>query len=140
MATLFPYISEGAHAGEKASLKIRKFVWVPVGHGEVAALSDYEVDIAGKLQLVVYNGDLRIHLLLLDQDPAASEGPCELHLNSHVDDKASYRVHDGALTVSAAMGGKAATVSLSRHEKGKMTECKLTGFLDITVYLEADKD
>ncbi len=138
MATLFPYISEGAQAGQRAQMRIRKLIWLTVGHGTVAALSDFEVDINGRVELIVYKGDLRIHLILLDQDPEALSGPCILHLNAHVDEKASYRVSNGALTVSAAIAGKKATVSLSRHENGKMTECELTGFLDITVYLEAE--
>ena len=140
MATLYPYISEGAHAGQKAQLKAHKFVWIPVGEGTVAALSDFEVDIAGQLQLVVYNGDLRIHLQLLDEDPEAVSGPCMLQLNAHVDDKASYQVDDGALTVSAAIADKKATVSLSRCDGGEQTECKMTGFLDITVHLEPKEE
>jgi len=48
MATLYPCISEGAHAGQQAQLKIRKLIWLSVGHGTVAALSDYVVDIAGR--------------------------------------------------------------------------------------------
>ena len=140
MATLYPYISEGAHAGQKAQLKAHKFVWIPVGKGTVAALSDFEVDIDGRVQLVVYNGDLRIRLQLLDEDPEAVSGPCILQLNAHVDDKASYQVDDGALTVSAAIADKQATVSLSRCDDGEQTECIMTGYLDITVHLEPEAE
>lgn len=136
MATIYPYISEGAYAGQKAQLKVHQFVWLPVGKGEVRALSDFEVDIAGQVNLVVYKGDLRIYLQLVDRDTDAAAGPCRLQLNSHVDEKASYRAQDGVLTVSAAMEGKAATVSLSRHDHGHMTRCEMTGFLDITAYVE----
>lgn len=136
MATIYPYISEGAHAGQKAQLKVHQFVWLPVGQGEVRALSDFEVDIAGQVNIVVYKGDLRIYLQLLDQDVHATAGPCRLQLNSHVDEKASYRAQDGVLTVSAAMEDKAATVSLSRYDQGHMTRCAMTGFLDITAYIE----
>ncbi len=136
MATLYPYISEGAHAGQKVQLKAHKFVWVPGGEGAVATLSLFDVDIDGRVQVVVYNGNLRIHLQLLDQDPEAVSGPCMLQLNAHVDEKASYQVEDSALTVSAAIADKKATVSLSRCNDGEQTECKVTGFLDITVHLE----
>lgn len=136
MATLYPYITEGAHAGQPAQMKIHKVVWVPVGSGTVKALSDYEVDIDGQVDLVVYKGGLRIYLQLLDQDQAASTGPCRLQLNAHVDEKASYKVEHDTLTVSAAIKGKEATVSLSRDNHGKMTKCQMTGFLDITTYLE----
>jgi hypothetical protein len=34
------------------------------------------------------------------------------------------------------MEGKAATVSLSRYDHGHMTRCEMTGFLDITAYIE----
>lgn len=136
MATLFPYVSEGARADQPADMKIRKFVWIPVGKGKIVTLSDYEVDIDGQVDLVVYKGNLRIHLVLLDQDPDADEGPCRLQFNAHVDENASYQVEQESLLVSAAMKGKAATVSLSRHNDGKMTKCAMTGFLDITTYIE----
>jgi hypothetical protein len=136
MATLYPYITEGAHAGQPAQMKIHKVMWLPVGSGTVKALSDYEVDIDGQVDLIVYKGDLRIFLQLLDQDKNATAGPCRLQLNSHVDEQASYKVDQDVLTVSAAMKGKAATVSLSRENHGKLTKCQLTGFLDITTYLE----
>lgn len=136
MATLYPYITEGAHAGQPAQMKIHKVMWLPVGSGTVKALSDYEVDIDGQVDLVVYKGDLRIFLQLLDKDETATAGPCRLQLNSHVDEQASYKVEQDVLTVSAAMKGKAATVSLSRENHGKLTKCQLTGFLDITTYLE----
>lgn len=136
MATVYPYVSEGAHAGQKAQLKIHQLVWLPVGDGEVRALSDFEVDIAGEVNLVVYKGNLRVYLQLLDQDGDATSGPCRLQLNSYVDEKASYRAQDGVLAVSAAMAGKAATVNLSRHDHGNMTRCEMTGFLDITAYVD----
>ena len=75
MATVYPYISENAQTGQKASLKIHQFVWLPVGQGEVRQVSDYAIDIAGEVNIVVYKGDLRIYLQLLDQDPTAASGP-----------------------------------------------------------------
>lgn len=135
VATVYPYISENAQTGQKASLKIHQFVWLPVGQGEVRQVSDYAIDIAGEVNIVVYKGDLRIYLQLLDQDPTAASGPCRLQLNSHVDENATYRTENGVMTVSAAMAGKEATVSLSRHHEHNMTRCAMTGFLDLTAYV-----
>jgi hypothetical protein len=137
MATIPPFVSEGAHAGQAAEMKIHKVMWIGVGHGKVLALSDFEVDIDGMVDLVVYKGNLRIHLQLLDKNSEATAGPCRLQLNAHVDEKASYQVKDEVLAVAASIKDKSATVSLSRDNHGKLTKCQLTGFLDITTYLEA---
>lgn len=134
MATFFPFVSEGAHSGQKAQLKTRAIIWLNVGSGEVKTLSDYEVDIDGTVDLKFYKGDLKIHLLLKDQDARATSGPARLQLNSHVDENASYAVSDGAMTVSATLSGKSQKISLSRHNDG-MTECKLDGYLSLTAYL-----
>ncbi len=140
MATLYPYISEGARAGQPAQMKIRALVWIPAGHGRLVALSDFEVNIEGQVDLVMYTGDLRVHLQLLDEDKDAVAGPCRLQLNSHVDENASYQVEQASLNVSAVLSGKVATVGLSRTNPGKMTKVQLTGFLDITTYLETEGD
>jgi hypothetical protein len=140
MATIPPFVSEGAQAGQAAEMKIHKLMWFTVGNGQVTALSDYIVDIDGQIDIVVYKGNLRIRMDLLDQDPAATSGPCRLQLNAHVDENASYAVKNGALTVSATIKEKSATVSLSRDDGGKKTKCVLTGFLDITCWLEAKED
>jgi hypothetical protein len=137
MATILPYVSDGAQAGQAAEMKIHKLMWLTVGNGKLQELSDYLVDIDGLIDIVVYKGNLRIRLELLDQDAAATAGPCRLQLNAHVDDNASYAVKNGALTVSATMKGKSATVSLARDDGGKKTKCVMTGFLDITCWLEA---
>jgi hypothetical protein len=136
MATIPPFVSDGAQAGQAAEMKIHKLMWLTVGNGQLQELSDYLVDIDGLIDIVVYKGNLRIRLELLDQDAAATAGPCRLQLNAHVDDNASYAVKNDALTVSATMKGKSATVSLSRDD-GKKTKCVMTGFLDITCWLEA---
>jgi hypothetical protein len=67
-------------------------------------------------------------------------GHCRLQLNAHVDENASYEVTNGALTVSATIKQKSATVGLSRDNDGKKTRCVLTGFLDITCWLETKED
>jgi len=140
MAALYPYISEGAHPGQAIAMKVHTLVWVEVGKGKLKTLSDFEVDIDGQVSVVVYKGDLRIHLLLLDQNKDAVAGPCRLQLNSYLDENASYKVEDECLTVSATIKDKAATVSLKRDNHGKQTKCVMTGYLDITAYLEADED
>ncbi len=137
MTTIAPFVSAGAQAGQAAEMKIHKLMWLTVGNGQLQELSDYLVDIDGLIDIVVYKGNLRIRLELLDQDAAATAGPCRLQLNAHVDENASYAVKNDALTVSATMKGKSATVSLSRDDGGKKTKCVMTGFLDITCWLEA---
>lgn len=140
MATIPPYVSAGAQAGQAAEMKIHKLMWLTVGNGKLLELADYIVDIDGQIDIVVYKGNLHIRIDLLDQDPAATAGPCRLQLNAHVDASATYEVKNGALTVSATIKQKSATVSLSRDDGGKKTKCVMTGFLDITCYLEAKDD
>lgn len=140
MATLYPFIAEDAQAGQKVELKIHEFmIWKSVGRGEVLALSDYEVNIAGNLSVIVYSGDLNIQLRLLDTDENADAGSCVLQINSHVDDKATYKVDKDILAVKADFDGKNAGIRLSRDHGGKMTRCDLEGFFGITAYLEALK-
>lgn len=140
MATIPPYVSEGAAAGQAAEMKIHKLMWLTVGSGKLLELSDFVVDIDGQIDIVVYKGNLHIRIDLLDQDGEANAGPCRLQLNAYVDENASYQVKDGALTVSATIKEKSATVGLSRDDHGKKTRCVMTGFLDITCYLEAKAD
>jgi hypothetical protein len=140
MATIPPFVSEGAQAGQAAEMKIHKLMWLTVGNGKLLELADYVVDIDGQIDIVVYKGNLHIRIDLLDQDSAAVSGPCRLQLNAHVDENASYEVKNGALTVSATIKQKSATVGLSRDDHGKKTKCDLTGFLDITCWLEAKED
>ncbi|HSN74351.1 MAG TPA: hypothetical protein VL334_04540 [Anaerolineae bacterium] len=140
MATIPPYVSEGAAAGQAAEMKIHKLMWLTVGNGKLFELTDYVVDIDGQIDIVVYKGNLHIRIELLDQDAAADAGPCRLQLNAHVDENASYQVKDDFLTVSATIKEKSATVSLSRDNNGEKTKCVLTGFLDITCWLEAKED
>lgn len=140
MATIPPYVSEGAQAGQAAEMKIHKLMWLTVGNGKLLELADYVVDIDGQIDIVIYKGNLHIRIELLDHDADAEAGPCRLQLNAHVDENASYQVKNDTLTVSATIKQKSATVSLSRDDHGKKTKCVMTGFLDITCWLEAKDD
>lgn len=140
MATLYPFIADGARTGQKVELKIHEFrIWKSVGKGEVLALSDYEVNIAGHLSIIVYSGDLNIQLRLLDENEAGVSGPCVLQINSHIDENASYQIEKDILAVKADFDGKNAGIRLSRDHGGKMTRCQLEGFYGITAYLEATR-
>jgi hypothetical protein len=136
MATIAPYISAGVRAGQPVMLKVHEILWRTVGHGDVKALSDFEIEIDGRIKLTVYQGELRIRAALLDQDEAASTGPCSLQLNSAVDDQASYRTHDAGMTISARMNGQDVKIRLSRFKRDNMTECKVSGVVDLTAYIE----
>ncbi len=140
MATIPAYVSEGATAGQAAEMKLHKLMWLTVGNGKLLELADYVVDIDGQIDIVVYKGNLHIRIELLDQDAEADAGPCRLQLNAHVDENASYAVKNDALTVSATIKQKSATVGLSRDDHGKKTKCVMTGFLDITCWLEAKEN
>lgn len=137
MATIPPFVSEGARAGQAAEMKIHKLMWLTVGNGKLLELTDYAVDIDGQIDIVIYKGNLHIRIDLLDQDSAAQSGPCRLQLNSYVDENASYEVKTDSLAVSATIKEKSATVELTRDDHGKKTKCVMTGFLDITCWLEA---
>ncbi len=137
MASLYPYIATNAQAGQKVELKLHEILWKSVGHGDILTLSPFEVDVAGHLSVIVYSGDLRIHLNLSDQDETARTGPCSLQLNSHVDPDAVYRVQGDILAVDADFDGRRAGIRLSRDRNGKMTRCELAGYIGLTAYLEA---
>lgn len=136
MATLYPFIAQDARAGQKVDLKLRKVIWTTVGHGDVKTLSDYEVEIAGKISVVVYSGDLNIHLRLPDGDKGATDGICLLGINSHKDENAQYKVDGNTLAVDADFSGTKAGIRLSRYNQGKMTKCQLSGYLGLTAYLQ----
>ena len=136
MANILQFVADGGYPGQKQKLKIKKFIWLTVGDGVVETLSDYEVTVDGKVDILTYKGDLRIQLHLLDEDPDAVSGPCVLHLNSHTDENSTYRVTDGALVVSAAFGDKKQTVGIAPYNNGSMTECNLSGYINVSAYLE----
>jgi hypothetical protein len=139
MAALYPYIADDCQAGQKVELKLHEILWKSVGRGDILSLSDYEVNIAGHLSIIVYSGDLNIRLRLLDADESAEVGPCVLQINSHIDEEASYRVEKKVLSVAADFDGRRAGIRLSRDHGGKMTRCELAGYLGLTAYLEAAK-
>ncbi len=136
MASIIQFVADGAYAGQQQELKIKKFIWLTVGSGEVVSLSDYEVTVDGKVDVLTYKGDLKIQLQLLDEDPDAESGPCVLNLNAHTDENASYVVKNGALRVSAAFADKKQSISISKYNGGAMTECNLSGYLDVSAYLQ----
>jgi hypothetical protein len=136
VASILQFVADGGYPGQKQTLKVKKFIWLTVGSGVVESLSDYEVTVDGKVDIFTYKGDLRIQLQLLDEDADALSGPCVLHLNAHTDEHSTYRVDNGALVVSAAFGDKRQTVSISPYNNGSMTECNLSGYIDVSAYLE----
>lgn len=136
MAKLANYVANGTYVGQSVDVKAKKFVWVKVGQGTVKTFSDHEVNIAGKISILGYNGDLNIHLQLSDQDSTAATGPCMLQLNTHIDKKARYEAKNGALTVYAVLGGKNQNISVLPCNNGQQTECKLFGHINETVHLD----
>ncbi len=136
MAIITPHISAGIRAGQPVVLKLHRRLWRTVGQGQMKAVSDFEIEIDGRVKLAVYQGHLHIWVALSDQDKAAITGSCSLKLNSFVDNQASYRTHDGGLTISARMNDKDIQIRLSRFQSDNMTECKISGALDLTAYIE----
>lgn len=136
MATVTPYISEGVQAGQKVALKIRGVRMRKVGHGQLKTVSDFEIVIDGHVELAVYEGDVQIRIALPDPDEAASNGPCSLYLNTFNDDAATYRSHDGSLTIVTHIDGNEVQFKLSRLKQDNMTECVVSGPIDLTAYIE----
>jgi hypothetical protein len=136
MANIVDYVADGAYAGQTIEVKAKKFVWVNVGQGTVATLSDHEVDVQGQISILGYTGDLNIRLNLTDEDPAASKGPCVLQLNTLLDENAKYEAAKGMLTVYATLGGKEQNISILKCNNGEQTECKLFGHINETVHLD----
>jgi len=137
MASLYPFIAANAQVGQELELKLHEILWKSVGRGDILELNPFEVDVVGRLSVIVYSGDLRIRLRLSDQNEEAQAGPCELQINSHVDPDAVYRVRDGVLSVDADFDGRRAGIRLSRDRGGRMTRCELAGYIGLTAYLQA---
>ena len=136
MATIPPFVAKGTRIGQKQTVKAKKMIWIPVGSGEVTQFSDHEVTIAGQISILGYSGNMNIYLRLLDDDPAATSGPCVLRLNKHEDPQAVYRENKGVLTVQATLGQYKQAISITPCDGGTQTECKLTGRVNETVHLE----
>ena len=136
MAVISQYVAKGTYAGQKVVVKAKKFIWIPVGQGMIKSYSEFDVDIAGTLSFLGYNGDLNIQLELLDKDPAAPSGSCALQLNSHRDPAAGYVANNGELKVTAVLSGKKQIISILRSDNGTQTECKLVGHVNQTVHLD----
>jgi hypothetical protein len=136
MATIPPFVAKNTHIGQQQTVKAKKFVWVPVGSGEVSAFSDSEVAIAGQINILGYSGQLNIHLILTDNDPAAKNGSCILRLNTHEDQAATYEADSSGLTVYANFNGTKQNIRISPSDGGAQTACKLSGKVNETVHLE----
>lgn len=136
MASIPPYVATNTHVGQQVDVKVKKFIWLAVGQGSVQSFSNYEVNVTGRIKFLGYDGDLNIHLKLLDEAPPASRGPCCLQLNAYMDETAQYAATGELLTVFAVLGGKKQNISIRRVEKGSQTECKLFGHIDATVHLD----
>jgi hypothetical protein len=136
MASLYPFLAAGAAAGQRQLLQLNALVWITVGEGQVWALTDYSVDVRGKVGVLGYKGDLNIRLDLLDQDPKTHAGPCYLRLNDFDDPRASYRVQGDALTVDAVLSGKGQRVAISAYgeDRGR-TRCQLSGEVSLTTFI-----
>ena len=136
MANIIDFVADAAYVGQTIEVKAKKFVWVKVGQGTIASLSDREVGIKGKISILGYSGDLNIKLNLTDQDPAASKGPCVLQLNTHIDEDAKYEAAKNVLTVYAVLGGEQQNISILQCNNGEQTECKLFGHVNQVVHLD----
>lgn len=136
MAKIADYVANGTYAGQQVDVKAKKFVWVNVGNGAVKTFSDHEVEIAGKISILGYNGDLNIRLQLSDQNSSSAKGPCVLQLNTHTDENAKYETKKEMLTVYAVLGGKEQNISILPCNNGEQTECKLFGHVNETVHLD----
>jgi len=136
MATIPSFVAKNTHLGQQQTVKAKKMVWIPVGSGEVTQFNDHEVTIAGQISILGYSGSMNIYLKLLDEDPAATSGPCILRLNAHEDPQAVYKVNNNALTVQATLGKYKQAITIRPSDGGTQTECKLTGRVNETVHLE----
>ena len=137
MAIIKPYISSGAQSGQPVVLKIHEIVWLTVGNGTAIEVSDYEITIGGHVKLVVYKGDLEINIALLDEDEGSTKGPCSLQINAYLDESASYKTDGDDLIISAMFDGKDVQVKLSRSDPANVTECHISGPINLTLYIEA---
>ena len=136
MATIPPFVATNAHVGQKQTVKTKKFVWIPVGSGTVTEFSEYQVTLEGKIDVVIYKGDLTICMKLTDNDPQATTGSCILQLNSLTDEQARYEVKNNALTIHAVLKDVKQNITINRVNNGTQTAVKLFGKVNETVHLD----
>lgn len=136
MTVIYPYISENLHSGQSVDLKLHMIRWLKVGHGQLKTVSDYELEIGGRVDLAIYQGDIQVQIQLLDRHDESSSGPCSLQVNEFSDDKASYTADGSVLTIAAVIGDTDVKIKLSRFEHDNLTECIVSGALDLTVHVE----
>jgi hypothetical protein len=136
MATIAPYVATSTVGGQKVEVKAKTtIIWLTVGRGAIVSYSPFEVAVAGKIKILGYEGDLKIHLQLTDKDEAITSGPCSLRLNQYTDSQATYTANGKALTVAAVLGGVSQNISIMQANDGAQTECKLFGKVNQTVHL-----
>jgi hypothetical protein len=74
-----------------------------VGSGSFVAFSDTEAEFAGSYRTFLTAGDFNIRILLTDDNPNATAGPCEITLNGNVDTTAKYEVHGAKLVIATTL-------------------------------------
>ncbi|MDX1417988.1 MAG: hypothetical protein R3293_27550 [Candidatus Promineifilaceae bacterium] len=137
MATISPYIAQNLVSGADLQLRVKKFIWLTVGHGLIASVSDYEIAVQGKIRFLGFKGELDVLIRLLDQSPGSQSGPCLMELNILRDEYATYEAQNGQLIINAVLGGEKQRVALSQYDQGQMTRCRLSGYYNETAYFRS---
>jgi hypothetical protein len=107
------------------------FGWQHVGDGTFTTLTDFSFDFAGYIPAAKRHFVLGIKLL--DQDPKAPEGPCEVHVDGSLE-QSKYRVNGRTLETATHQGRL--HIQLESAEGGNETGVELRGEINNSVHIK----
>jgi hypothetical protein len=124
------FIGRGTAAGTKLNIFAQVVFFVNVGSGEFIDLGATQAAFKGKIDTVLYKGDLSLTLKLLE------DGKAEVTLNGSRASQATYTASANKLTIEAKLGSRSQVITFEPGGKGNVeTYLGVTGTQSINVHL-----
>ena len=124
------FIGRGTAAGSKLSVFAQVVFFVNVGSGEFIDLGATQAAFKGKIDTVLYKGELSLTLKLLE------DGKAEVTLNGSRASQATYTASGNKLTIEAKLGSRSQVITFEPGGKGNVeTVLGVTGTQSINVHL-----
>lgn len=124
------FIGRGTTAGTRLNVFAQVVFFVNVGSGEFIDLGATQAAFKGKIDTVLYKGDLSLTLKLLE------DGKAEVTLNGSRASQATYTASGSKLTIEAKLGSRSQVITFEPGGKGNVeTYLGVTGTQSINVHL-----
>jgi flagellar hook assembly protein FlgD len=108
------FIGRGTAAGSKLNIFAKVMFFVNVGSGEFIDLTASQAAFKGKIDTVLYKGDLSLTLKLHE------DGKAEVTLNGSRASQATYTASGSKLTIEAKLGSNTQTITFEPGGKGNV--------------------